>query len=215
MRAIVIGCGSVGEGLARRLSTQGHTVTVVDRDPGSLDRLGTAFGGRTVAGTGFDRGVLEEAGIGEADAVAAVTGSDEVNAVVARLATRRFRVPRVVARMYDPRQADLYRRLGVLTISPVAWGIGRLSELLTLRDVGTVVSLGSGQVDLVEVEVPALLAGRQTGELEAAGELRVVAVTRGGRTFVPDPPAVFARGDLIHVVVAAGAGARLQALLGG
>jgi trk system potassium uptake protein TrkA len=215
MRITVIGCGRVGAGLAGQLSLDGHDVTVADIDPTAFGRLAPGFSGRTVAGSGLDRPTLVTAGVESADAFAAVTGSDESNAVMARLAATRFRVPRVVARMYDPRQADLYRRLGILTISPVAWGIGRLSELLALKDVATVVTLGGGQVDLTEVFVPPALDGRPSSELEVAGEIGVAAITRGGRTFIPDPQALLHAGDVVYVVATAGAGERLQALLGG
>jgi trk system potassium uptake protein TrkA len=214
MRITIIGCGRVGAGLARQLALDGHEVTAVDSDAAAFERLRPGFTGRTVAGTALDRGVLVQAGIEQADALAAVTGSDELNAVVARLAVDRFGVPRVVARMYDPRQADLYRRLGILTISPVAWGIGRLSELLALTDVGTLLTLGAGQVDLTQIAVPPALDGRRCGELEVAGEIDVVAITRGARTFLPDSELPLRAGDIAYVVVAAGAGTRLETLLG-
>jgi trk system potassium uptake protein TrkA len=215
MKIMVIGCGRVGAGLARQLSLDGHDVVVVDSDPAAFARLAPGFPGRTVAGTALDRPVLVAAGVEDADALAAVTGSDEVNAVIARLAVNRFRVPRVVARMYDPRQADLYGRLGILTISPVAFGIGRLSELLALKDVATVATLGGGQVDLNQVSIPPALDGRPCSELEVAGEIDVAAVTRGARTFIPDTATRLHKGDVVYVVATAGAGERLQALLGG
>jgi trk system potassium uptake protein TrkA len=215
MHVIVIGCGRVGSGLARRLGGQGHEVVVVDTDPGSLERLGAGFRGRYIRGVGFDADVLAGAGIGRADALAAVTGSDEVNGVVARVATQRFHVPRVVCRLYDPRQSELYRRLGILTISPVEWGIERLSELLLLKDVGGLRALGGGQVHLVEGMAGSGLAGRPVAELELPGEIRVVTVTRGSRSFVPDAGTMLSHGDLVTAVVAAAAAPRFEQLLGG
>lgn len=215
MRIIVIGCGRVGAGLAKQLALDGHEVTVVDRDPAAFDRLPGGFPGSTIEGVGFDRGVLLSAGIEQADALAAVTGSDEANAVVARLAANRFRVPRVVARMYDPRQADLYQRLGSVTISPVAWGIGRLSELLLAKETATVFSLGGGQVDLTQVTVPPLLDGHLCSEIEVPGEIKVSSVARGARTFIPDGNTRLATGDIVYLVVASGAVSRLESLLGG
>lgn len=214
MNVLVIGCGRVGAGVARRLALDGHAVTVVDVDPAAFARLGAGFPGRTLVGVGFDRQVLLEAGVERADALAAVTGSDEANAVVARLASRRFGVPRVVARMYDPDEADLYRRLGVQTISPVSWGIERLTSSLLRRGIGDVVSLGGGQVDVVEVEVPPLLDGRPAGELEVPGEIRLIAVERSGRTFVPDAATRLRSADLATLVVAAGSVERLETLVG-
>lgn len=214
MKVIVIGCGRVGSGLARRLAMDGHAVAVVDQDEAAFRRLGTRFSGRRILGLGFDWDVLAEAGIERADALAAVTGADEVNAVVARVAARRFRVPRVVARMYDPRTAEVYRRLGVHTISPVAWGIGRLAELMILTEVGSVTSLGAGQVDVIEAVVPPGLDGRSLGEMEVPGEIRAAAVTRAGRTFVPDAVTRVYTDDIVSLAVTGGGAERLETLLG-
>lgn len=214
MRFVVIGCGRTGAGLARALDTAGHMVTVVDHDADAFVRLGGAFRGRHLAGIGFDRDVLVAAGIEIADGVAAVTGDDEVNAVVARLAGRRFRVPRVVARLHDPRKAQIYRRLDVQVIAPVDWGIHRAAELLTFSEVGELISLGTGQVDLVEVEVPHLLAGRSIGELSAPGEVLPVAISRAGRTFIPTAGTTIHEGDIVHLAVVAASRGRLESLLG-
>jgi trk system potassium uptake protein TrkA len=159
--------------------------------------------------------VLEKAEVSRADAIAVVTGSDEANAVIARLASTRFRVPRVVARMYDPRQADLYRRLGVMTISPVSWGISRVVELVTLADLAITACLGAGQVDVMEGVVSVRLGGSPVGELEIPGEAKVIAVTRGGRTRIMEELSVLETGDVVHMVVAAGAAGRVQTLLRG
>ena len=134
MKIIIIGCGRVGSGLARMLSNRGHQVTVIDSDPVAFERLGKAFKGKTVVGIGFDRQAILDAGIEKADAFAAVTASDEANAVAARIAKNVFKVPRVAARIYDPRKADIYRRLGMQTISPVALGISRMAELLSFSN---------------------------------------------------------------------------------
>ncbi len=214
MKAVVIGCGRVGSGLAYLLELDGFEVTVIDQSPHAFDRLGEGFHGEVIIGKALDRGLLDRAGIARADALAAVTGSDETNAVLARLAVRHFHVPRVVARMYDPRQADLYRRLGVLTISPVEWSISRIGHLLSLRDVAPVTTLGTGQVHLVEASVLPGLAGRRAGELEVPGETRLIAVTRSGRTFLGDGNLPLEAGDVVSMAVTTGAEVRLQQLLG-
>jgi Trk K+ transport system NAD-binding subunit len=96
MKVIIIGCGRVGSGLTQVMGRRGHDVTVIDKDPVSLERLGPAFKGRKILGIGFDRDILLEAGILRADALAAVTVSDEANVVSARLARQVF-LPRVAA----------------------------------------------------------------------------------------------------------------------
>jgi trk system potassium uptake protein TrkA len=214
MKILIIGCGRVGSGLALSLSRQGHTVTVIDRAPTALERLGGAFTGQVVLGSAFDREALIQAGIERADGLAAVTGSDEVNFVIARAARRIFRVPRVVARLYDPRKADIYRRLGVQTINPITWGIHRIAELLSFSHLDVIASLGSGEVDIVETELPPLLVGRTVNELTLAGEIQVAAISRGGRTLLPTLGTVFQEGDMVHLVVLAASLTRLKKLLG-
>ena len=214
MKSIIVGCGRVGAGLAQSLGQRGHVVIVVDQEAAAFERLGTHFTGQTVLGAGLDRDVLLQAGIERVDGLAAVTGSDDTNVVLARLARQAFRVPRVVARLHDPRQAEVYHQLGIQTITPLTWGIQRLSELLCYTHISTTLSLGSGEVDLVEVELPYLLAGRTVNELTLLGEIHVAAISREGRTFLPTLGTVFREGDLVHVVVQGSSAARLTALLG-
>lgn len=214
MKIIVVGCGRMGSGLARSLSLNGHAVTVVARDPAQLERLGAGFKGRMVTGVEFDRNVLLEAGIQRIDGLAAVTASDEVNVVTARMASQLFRVPRVVARLYDPRKAEIYQRLGVQTIDPTTWGIHRISELLGYSTLEPVLSLGAGGVDLLELEAPPLLVGRTVKDLEIPEEIRIVAISRGGKTFLPTLGTVFQGGDVVHLAVNGGALSRLHSLLG-
>lgn len=202
MNVLIIGCGRVGSRLAASLAMRGDNVTVVDADPAALDRLATRVTATRITGDGCDQGVLTRAGIERADGLATVTGSDEVNAVVARLAATKFGVPRVVARMYDPSKAEIYRRLGVQTIAPVTWGADRLAELLTFSELTPVASLGTGQVEIVDVTVPALLNGRPADELAAPGESHVVALTRQGTTMLAvSPTTPLEAGDIAHIAV--------------
>ena len=213
MKLIIIGCGRVGAGLAQTLSQRGHTVTVVDKESAAVTALGPSFKGQTLIGSCFDRDVLLRAGIERADGLAAVTGSDETNVVTARLARQVFRVPKVVARLYDPRKAEIYRRLGVQTINPVTWGIHRIAELLCYSHLDTILSLGSGEVDIVEAEIPLLWVGRTTNEVTIPGEVHVAALSRGGKTFLPTLETVFHEGDLLHLIVLATSADRLKVLL--
>lgn len=214
MRVIVVGCGRMGSGLAQTLSLQGRQVSVIDHDATALGRLPPGFTGRTICGAGLEREALLQAGIERADALAAVTASDEVNAVVARLAKEAFRVPHVVARIYDPRRAEIYRRLGLQTISTTTWGIHRIAELLAASPVELVGALGGGGVELMQVEVPVPLTGRTVAEVTLPGQAQPVAISRAGKTFLPTPGAVFQERDVLHLAVEAGSAARVQAMLG-
>lgn len=212
MRYIIIGCGRMGSGLAQTLSLRGHSVTVVDKAPSAFERLGPSFKGQTVVGVGFDRDVLLKAGIERADGLAAVTESDEANVVAARLASQIFRVPKVVARLYDPRKAEIYRRLGLQTISTTTWGINRIANLLSYTHVGVTTSI-SAELDLVEIEVPALLVGRPVRDLSVPGEIRVIAIVRAGKSFLCGPDTLFERGDLVELAVLSSSAERLKKLL--
>ena len=214
MNVIVVGIGFMGSGLVRRLSRQGFDVTAVDRDRAALDVLPASFTGKRVCGVGFDRDVLLQAGIERASAVVSCMGSDEANIVVAHVARGTFRVPRVIARLHDLSKADTYRRLNIQTISPSAWGIGRICELLTYRQLDGVFEIGSGEVNLVRADVPALLDGATVRELTALGEVQIVSVSRNNETFIPTQGTVLANGDIIYAAVATSAARRFKQMLG-
>jgi trk system potassium uptake protein TrkA len=214
MRVIVMGCGRVGEQLARLMSDEGHDVAVIDYSDEALARLGPDFKGRRVRGVGFDREVLLRAGIESADGFAATSSSDNVNAVAARIARSLFHVPRVVARLFDPERAEVYKRLGLATISSTTWGAERIRELLTHADLDAVRSFGAGEVQLLEIEVPSALVGRSVRDLSVPGEVNVIAVTRDGRALLPMMGTSFRVGDIVHLAVLSDAMARVETLLG-
>jgi trk system potassium uptake protein len=213
VRSLVIGCGRVGAGIARDLDGRHHDVVVIDQDRDALERLGEGFRGRKVLGSALDQRVLLDAGIDRSDAVTVVTGDDAVNAALALLARRRFHVPTVVARVYDPRTAVIHQRLGVRAVSPVTWGIQRIAELAAGSHLTAALTLGAGDVELVEVTVPPVLDRRPLDELEVPGEITVVAVTHHGRTRLRAEGAQLRAGDLVHVALTVASHARLATLL--
>jgi len=214
MKVIIMGCGRVGEQTARMLANDGHQVTIIDPDATALARLGPQFKGRTVQGVGFDRNVLIQAGIEHADAFAAASSMDNINIVAARIAHNLFHVPRVVARLFEPRRAEIYRRLGLITISSTTWGAERIRELLTHADLDTVMTFGRGEVVMITVDIPSHLAGRMVKHLTMPGETNVVAITRQGQAMMPTLGTEFRTGDVIHIAVHVSAMDRVEALLG-
>jgi trk system potassium uptake protein TrkA len=214
MKAIVMGCGQVGERVARLLVREGHEVVVVDSSQEALERLGKDFRGRALRGVGFDRAVLLEAGIDQAEAFAATTSSDSANIVAARIARNVFHVPRVVARVHDQRRAELCRRLGLVTISPPVWGAGRIFHLLTHREIDIESSFGGGQVVLVSFAVEPSLAGRLVKDLTVPGEGVVVALVRQGASHLPTLGTELRDGDLVYMSLQASAMPRLEGMLG-
>jgi trk system potassium uptake protein TrkA len=214
MKVIVMGCGRIGSQVSKLLDEQGHHVTVIDHDQNAEGRLPEAFKGRMVKGLGFDRNVLAEAGIEQAEAFVAASQSDNANIVAARIARNIFHVPRVVARLYDPRRAEIYERLGLTTISSTTWGAERIYQVLTHTDLDVWDTFGRGEVSLVHLEVPPHLIGRTVGQLNVPGEVLVVSITRNDAAFLPDLGTEFREGDLLHLSVLTTAMERLEDLLG-
>jgi len=213
MRFMIIGCGRMGAGLARAMGSRGHAVTVVDKNPEALKRLDAFFPGRTVVGTAFDQKVLLDAGIRRADGLAAVTNSDETNVVVARLARLVFEVPKVISRLYDPQKGAVYQRLGVQIVAPATWAVNRFAELLSYSELDTILSLGNGEVEIVEVSVPPLLVGRNVKTLSVPGEVRVISICRGGKAFFPTAETIFQKDDSVQFAIMAACVERLKAML--
>jgi trk system potassium uptake protein TrkA len=213
MHVIVIGCGRVGSTLAGRLDAEGHSVCVIDKDTKARFALSKGFSGRFVVGLGFSRRALEEAGIDRADAFIAVTSGDNSNIVAARTARDDFGVPKVVARIYDPRRADIYRELGITTVASVRWTTNEVYQLLFHRDLEPESSFGNGETLLVRSGVPGYMAGRRIAEFNVESEIQVVEVTRGGRSLLPGPGTTIEAGDLVSFAVASTSLGRLHGFL--
>ncbi len=214
MRAIVMGCGRIGSQVSELLSDQGHDVVVIDHDANAAGRLSSRFKGRVIQGVGFDRDVLVRAGVEQADAFVAASSSDNANIVAARIARNIFRVPRVVARLYDPLRAEVYQRLGLTTISSTTWGAERIYQVLSHTDLDVVQTFGRGEVTLLAVEVSQDLVGKTVGQLLVPGEISVISITRNNEAFLPRAGTEFQEGDLIHLAVLATGMGRLEEMLG-
>lgn len=214
MNVIIMGCGRVGEQLGRLLIAEGHHVTVIDPSAAALEHLGSDFKGRKIKGIGFDRDVLLQAGIATADAFAAASSSDNANILAARIARNIFSVPRVVARLYDPRRAEIYERLGLRTISSTTWGAERIKEILIHSELDPIFSFGNGEVNIVAIEIPGHWSGRQVKQLMVPGEINVINITRKGKAFIPIMGTELHADDLVHLVVSADAMDRFNMMFG-
>lgn len=214
MNIIIMGCGRVGSQVSQLLVRQGHAVTVIDHDANALAKLGKDFKGRVVQGLGFDRNVLIEAGVETAEGFVAASASDNANIVAARIARNIFRVPRVVARLYDPVRAEVYHRLGLTTISSTLWGAERIVEVVTHSDLDVLQVFGDGGTTMVRVEVPSRLNGYRVAQMNIPGEVLVTAITRDDQTFIPVSGTEFQEGDIMYLAVIPSAMIRLEELLG-
>jgi trk system potassium uptake protein TrkA len=198
MKITIIGCGRVGVELALSLY-RNHSVTIVDNDPRSFDRLGADFIGRTVEGEGLDRSVLQRAGIASANALAAVTSSDNVNVVVGRIARDLYQVPRVAVRVYNPRRIPLYERFGLQTVSSSTWGAHRIEQLLVHPGVQSVFSAGNGEVQLYEVSVSNEWVQQPLRDLLPAQGAVAMSLVRCGKATLPDLDSVLQPQDILHI----------------
>lgn len=201
MKVIIGGCGRVGAMLAAKLSREGHDVAIIDKDPQAIRRLEKSFSGQLIRGMVFDRKVLESAGIDRCDAYVAVTSGDNSNVVSATIAREIFRVPKVVARIFDPRRAEIYRRLGIQTVSSVAWAANEISSLVLFQHLVRDFTMGGGEVQVVRVSIPPRMVGRTVADLTAPGEILPFAIARAGTTVIPASHEAFREGDVVEVAV--------------
>lgn len=209
-----MGCGRVGSSLARSLEKRGHTVAIIDVNPDAFRRLGPEFEGKTVKGVGFDREVLLEAGITQAQAFAAVSSGDNSNILSARVVRETFDVHNVVARIYDPGRAEVYERLGIPTVATVRWTSDQVLRRLLPAGSEPHWRDPSGSVRLMEVHVDRAWVGRSISQLEDATGARIAFVFRLGAGIVPRGNTLFQDGDLVYAAVADERLAEVEGILG-
>jgi trk system potassium uptake protein TrkA len=201
MRVLIMGNGRVGSELSLALLEGGHDVTIIDKNPEAFWRYPPGDGARQLVGLGFDRELLEEAGIKDADAFIAVSSGDNSNIVSARVALEHFHVPKVIARIYDPRRAEIYGRLNIPTVATTTWGIKQI-QLMLLHDREEIrESLGGGDILRVRVPVPEHLIGKPANTLNVDGKILVAGVSRGGTGFLPTPDSTLQAGDYLVVMM--------------
>lgn len=215
MYVVVMGCGRLGAKLANLLSVDGHEVAVIDRDEDAFRWLRHDFVGKKVVGVGFDRQVLEEAGIEKADAFVAVSRGDNHNIVAATIAKKIFRVSRVVARIYDQERAKLYWKLGVPTVAPGVWAANKIRDFLFHYELREKVTFGQAEVELFEVDCPSHLINRAVADLNVPQEIMVGVIVRNGQAFIPTLGTHLLEGDVLQIFVTAQALPKLEEIIKG
>ncbi|WP_326554601.1 potassium channel family protein [Micromonospora sp. NBC_01813] len=201
MHVVIMGCGRVGSTLAHNLQDRGHSVAVIDQDPNSFRRLPADFAGVTVTGTGFDREVLQSAGIERADAFAAVSSGDNSNIISARLARETYGVSRVAARIYDQRRAEVYERLGIPTVATVRWAADRMLRHLIPEGNVEIFRDPTSTVSIIEVPLHREWVGRPLRALESAVGTRAAYLMRFGIGTLPSATTVLQEGDQVFMLV--------------
>jgi len=200
VHVVIMGCGRVGSTLALYLEDRSHTVSIIDANPEAFRRLGSKFSGDKVTGFGFDREVLRNAGIEEAGAFAAVSSGDNSNIIAARVAREMFGVDNVVARIYDPRRAAVYQRLGIPTVATVRWTADQILRRMLPEGSEPEWRDASGLIRIEALEAPEAWIGTKVRSLEEVGT-KVAFLTRLGEAMMAGPNLVLQDGDLLHLVV--------------
>lgn len=208
---IVVGCGRVGAELAWRLARRGARVSVIDRNADAFANLPADFEGLTIEGSALAEDVLRRARIDKADALAAVTSNDALNAVVAHIAKTVYRVPRVAARNFDPRNLQIFEAFGLEVVSSSVWGAQRLEEMLISESAMSVLTLGGGEVSVFSIPIPAHWVGKIVREIMGDSGIAFVALKRSGQTMVASLDLRLEAGDIVYLSASP---ERLRALLG-
>ena len=200
MHIVIMGCGRVGSTIAHILEDQDHSVAVIDQDPDAFRKLTASFKGSKITGIGFDRDVLIEAGIEHADAFAAVSSGDNSNVISARVVRESFGIERVVARIYDPRRAEVYQRLGIPTVATVRWTADQMLRKLLPEGAEPLWRDPTGAIVLAEVAYSDHWLGEKVTALEESARARIAFIARLGEAMIPSPSTVLQEGDVLHVV---------------
>jgi trk system potassium uptake protein TrkA len=197
---VIMGCGRVGSTLAHILEDQNHSVAVVDQDPEAFRKLRPGFRGKRVTGVGFDRDVLTEAGIEQAAAFAAVSSGDNSNIISARVARETFGVRNVAARIYDPRRAEVYQRLGIPTVATVRWTAEQMLRRLLPDGAHALWRDPTGKMVLAEIAYDESWIGEKASALQEAAQARIGFISRLGEAMPYSPGMVLQEGDVVHVL---------------
>jgi trk system potassium uptake protein len=195
VNVIVVGCGRVGSQLATMLSVEGHNVVVIDKNDEAFKRLGGTFNGVTIVGLGFDEEVLEEAGVREADAFAAVTDLDNTNLMAAEVARKIFSVPHVVARLYNPARERTYQQMDMDYVCGTTLVAETLVEKIKAGHGHHLADIGD--VEIIEFKSNAAVAGKRVVDVEIDHQFRICGVARGTTTFVPRYDTILQAGDVL------------------
>ncbi|MGL4953206.1 MAG: potassium channel family protein [Culicoidibacterales bacterium] len=214
MKIIIIGAGRLGQGIFWQLQTLHHQVTLIESNSKRVELLMKQVPDAIVVGAFFAQETLEKAGILTCDACIICTPEDEVNAVLARVAKQTYRVPTVIARLYDPLKVKIYTAFGIQTLATTLWGIDRAVELVTRSHLDSVYEVNHGEVRIIQTQLPQFWWGRTVGEFNYAQEIQIVSIQRKNQAVIPTEMMTFAANDHVYIAVTNFASQRLEHMLG-
>ncbi len=206
MYVIVIGGGKVGYHLTKTLITEGHEVLLIEKDRKSADYLTDQLGEVVMAGDGCDMRIMEEAGMGRANVVVAVTGDDEDNLVICQMAKREFGVPRTLSRVNDPNNEALFMELGIdQTISSTRVIFNLLEQQIESGQVIPLAALKKGEIEVVEADITATspVVGKKIGQLDLPPNTLIISIIRDGHATLPHADTKLRDGDSVIAMIKA------------
>jgi len=213
---VVIGGGNVGYYLTKELLTAGHEVVMIEKDAGRARQIADELGSIVVPNDGCEGRYQELAGMGRADVVAAVTGDDEDNLVACQVAKMHFNVPRAIARVNNPKNEQLFRRLAIdYTVSPTRTILGVIEHEIPIHDLLHLTELEGGELEIVEAQLttesPAV--GRELRELSLPEGTSIAVILRGSKGVAVRPETKLMDGDRMLAVTSAEKEPELRQLL--
>lgn len=213
MYIVIAGCGRVGSELAKLLSSEGHNVVIIDKSQASFERLGNTFNGITLVGNGFEPDILKTAGIEKADAFCAVTNGDNTNIMASQVAKKIFNVPKVIARVYDPKRAVIYKTLGLDIISGTILFAAMIRDKIIESRFSSYL-IETGELGVIEIDIDDKFKGKLVEEINIPGEFVVTTILKKKQTLIPGPKTTLEKGDKVMAVVKTTSLAKVRKIFG-
>ncbi len=198
MHIIIAGGGNVGYYLARRLFTNKHTVALIEKDKERCEAIVKDLNILVINGDACDPHFLEEAGIGRAEVIAAVTGDDEDNLVICQLAKEVFNVSRTVARINDSRNEHTFSQLGIdVPVDSTAIIAKIIEEETSMEDVVTLMTFKKGKLAIVRVDIPETspVVNRAVRDVKLPPDSVLMSIIRGDEVIVPKGDTILKASD--------------------
>jgi len=197
---MIVGCGRVGSQLAVLLSQEGHNVAIIDKNADSFKRLGGTFNGVMAVGNAFDEKLLRELKIEKQDAFVSVTSGDNTNLMASQIARKMFKVPRVIARVYDPERADIYKKFDLDIISGTILVAAMIRDkIIENRFTGYLIE--TGELGVIEIIASKDLEGKRVSDLNIPDEFSVVVIERKKKVIITETFTKIELGDKIMGLV--------------
>jgi trk system potassium uptake protein len=189
MYLIVVGGGKVGYYLTKTLVHEGYEVLLIEKNQKKCETYADRFGGVVMNGDGAEASTMAAAGAARADVVIAVTGDDEDNLVICQMAKHRFRVERTIARVNNPKNEELFRKLGIdVTVNPTNLILSIIEQQIPDRHFVHLLALRHAELAIVEVSVApdSPFTGRAIEDIRLPPETSIIAILRGNQVIIPN-----------------------------